>query len=442
MPARPLLWALAEALALAALAPPLLFPGGWRTLALLGVPLWWLVRRIVRGHFVTRTPLDWPVLILLIQVLVSMWATADVAWSLPKISGLILGIATFYAVVEVGGTGEGDSGLAAAASGLVIGGVGLAFVGALGTRWPGRLAALEFVTARLPIAIRGLPGADSGFNIHELGGALLWCVPPIIFLFGWSLSRRCRLAGRWRIPLVLGLGAASFATAGILVLTQSRGSWIGLAAGLGVTLLTQGRRGLILGLLLVAVCVGALGFIGPQQASEWIFGAGGADFVAVAASLEGRMEIWSRALYGIADFPFTGMGMNMFRRVVPILYPLFRGSPDQDIAHAHNEYLQAALDLGIPGLIAFLAIYLSVGWMLVSVIRRTGQSVETLSTAPGADVGFHRALGVGLLGGLAAHAAYGLTDAVALGAKPAFIFWLLLGLASGLYARTSRGEQA
>ena len=54
----------------------------------------------------------------------------------------------------------------------------------------------------------------------------------------------------------------------------------------------------------------------------------------------------------------------------------------------------------------------------------------------------HRALGVGLLGGLAAHAAYGLTDAVALGAKPGFIFWLLLGLASALYARTTRGEEA
>jgi len=429
----------AEALALAALAPLLFFPSGWRALALLGIPTWWLIRRLVRGHVVTRTPLDWPVLLLLIQVLVSLWATADLAWSLPKISGLILGIATFYAAVEIARTGQGDKGVAVAASGLVIAGAGLAFVGALGTRWPGRIAALELVTARLPVAIRGLPGAEGGFNIHELGGALLWVVPPTLALWAWSVLGAKGLRPLTRMGVALALTVALGGTLGMLILTQSRGSWLGFAVGLWVMLLALGRGGMVVALLALVTVGAALGVLGPQHLGELAFGSQGARFASV--NLASRLEIWSRALYGIADFPFTGMGMNMFRRVVPVLYPLFTTSPDRDIAHAHNEYLQAALDLGIPGLIAFLAIYLSVGWMLVSVIRRTGQSVETLSTAPDADVGFHRALGVGLLGGLAAHAAYGLTDAVALGAKPGFIFWLLLGLASGLYARTVRSEQ-
>jgi len=72
--------------------------------------------------------------------------------------------------------------------------------------------------------------------------------------------------------------------------------------------------------------------------------------------LDGRVEIWSRAIYGIRDFSFTGMGLGTFRHIVPMVYPLFSVSPDLDVGHAHNELLQAGVDLGIPGLIAFIAL--------------------------------------------------------------------------------------
>ena len=46
-----------------------------------------------------------------------------------------------------------------------------------------------------------------------------------------------------------------------------------------------------------------------------------------------------------------------------------------------------------------------------------------------------RSLTLGLGGGLLAHLLYGLTDAVALGAKPGVLFWMLLGLIAGLYSQ-------
>ena len=55
-------------------------------------------------------------------------------------------------------------------------------------------------------------------------------------------------------------------------------------------------------------------------------------------SLDSRVEIWSRALYALQDFPFTGVGLGTFRRVVNLLYPLFLVPPDVDIAHAHNIF--------------------------------------------------------------------------------------------------------
>jgi putative inorganic carbon (HCO3(-)) transporter len=132
-------------------------------------------------------------------------------------------------------------------------------------------------------------------------------------------------------------------------------------------------------------------------------------------TLSDRVEIWSRAVYGIQDFSFTGMGLGTFRYVMPVLYPLFTVSPDVDLGHAHNEWLQAGVDLGLIGLIAFVTLQ---GLSLVlayQAFRRPLPVVIRWSMA-------------GVLAGLVAHNIFGLTDAVALGAKPGIFFWLLLAL--------------
>ena len=109
--------------------------------------------------------------------------------------------------------------------------------------------------------------------------------------------------------------------------------------------------------------VGLVAYIGPQQIVSKLMDANspGAGTTGSLRTLGGRAEIWSRALYVIEDFPLTGMGMNTFRRVMPVLYPTTPiGSNDaliEDVGHAHNHLLQAALDLGLPGLIAYLAIW-------------------------------------------------------------------------------------
>ena len=88
------------------------------------------------------------------------------------------------------------------------------------------------------------------------------------------------------------------------------------------------------------------------------------------------------------------------------------------MGHAHNELLQAALDLGLPGLVGFIALNFGAVGMLFRPIK-TG--------------GVWRLLAMGVFGGLLAHFLFGLTDAVAVGAKPGFLFWWLLAMAFGLY---------
>jgi putative inorganic carbon (HCO3(-)) transporter len=133
------------------------------------------------------------------------------------------------------------------------------------------------------------------------------------------------------------------------------------------------------------------------------------------ADLPDRVEIWSRAVYGIQDYAFTGLGLGTFRYVLPALYPLFTANPDVDLGHAHNEWLQAGVDLGLTGLVAFVALQ---GLSFALTYRAFRQPLPALI----------RWLMAGVLAGLVAHGIFGLTDAVALGAKPGVFFWLLLAL--------------
>ncbi|MER3513799.1 MAG: hypothetical protein C4310_04935, partial [Chloroflexota bacterium] len=72
---------------------------------------------------------------------------------------------------------------------------------------------------------------------------------------------------------------------------------------------------------------------------------------------EGRLELWSRALEAIADYPFTGIGMGTFDHVIPLRYPyVLLAGAELAVPHAHNLFLQVAVDLGLPGLIAFVAL--------------------------------------------------------------------------------------
>lgn len=137
-------------------------------------------------------------------------------------------------------------------------------------------------------------------------------------------------------------------------------------------------------------------------------------------NVSGRMELWSRALAGIQDFPVTGMGMNNFRRLMPRMYPTLDATPELDIAHAHNHLLQAALDLGVPGLIAYLAIWMVSLTLLWRVYRRAADAMA-------------RTIAGGLAAGLIAHFVFSLADVIPLGSKVGVLFWMTLALAASLH---------
>ena len=442
-------------------APFLLFPSPSRSLALFVVPGLWLLAWLAGREPLPRTPLNAALLLVFFMVLVSLWATYDIVYSLPKISGMVLGIGIFFAVAREAGRPRGQLLSLLAFLGI---GLGIAALGVIGTSWASsKITFLEPILARLPTLIQGLQGAETGLHPNEVAGALIWVLPLMITIsaalfflpryqhrpaFGAGKNEDARAQRKdwrekmrgWRLVGVTILClAATFFVAAVFLLSQSRGGYVGLALTLPVLILIalppRWRWYSLALLALLAIVLGILLASRGEAVRAWLTGSDLASDPALSLNtLEGRLEIWSRAIYGIQDFPFTGMGMNAFRKVVPVLYPLFLIGPDIDIGHAHNEFLQAALDLGIPGLIAFLALYIGAFWMLVDVWRATRHpplNTEHCEVPEGGSL-VTRFLALGLGGGLLAHLLYGLTDAVALGAKPEVLFWMLLGLIAGL----------
>jgi putative inorganic carbon (HCO3(-)) transporter len=420
-------------LLVAGVAPILLFPHtGLASLLLYFIIVlilqWW-----AWGEVFPLTPLNPAILLMAVMVGVSIFVTPDLVSSMGKITGVLLGILVFATVTRHSRTRAGwNSQLGL----FILASIILAGIGALGTNWmTSKHTGLNAVIAMLPTHLISLPGAENGFNVNELAGALLWVVPVIGLAIltllvnpRWFARRsgKGKLSRATLIAWIVWLGIAIIFCSGVLIITQSRDGYLAMAAAIPILFvaLAQGKtRYLLMALLIVAVVVAIviLSHVDTQVVFNQLFGtlpAKGTTFS--VTTMYGRIDIWNVAIQVIKDKPLTGIGMNAFRNAIHLLDPLFQ-NPARDVAHAHNEILQAALDLGIPGMVAFIALYAGTAGMLAKVINGRG--------AP-------RILAAGLLGGLLAHFLFGITDAVALGAKPAFLFWWLLALLCGLYLQS------
>src|SRR5690606_4655691 len=120
------------------------------------------------------------------------------------------------------------------------------------------------------------------------------------------------------------------------------------------------------------------------------------------------------------DMPYTGVGLNTFPLVMDRFYSGVALGPEP---HAHNLFLQIAVDLGLPGLVAWCGLFGGAGAALVQTYRAS------------ADPGVRRmALAAG--GGLLAFLVFGIIDTISPGAKPGLALWLVFGLAAHLWRMT------
>jgi putative inorganic carbon (hco3(-)) transporter len=386
----------------------LLFPRfSWPWVGAGVISLPWVCRRLVTGHFTVHTRLEIPISFLLVMACLGYLISLDPAISQARFWSLILGIACFYAFANLSASQQRVGSLVLFLGLLTI---GIAAISLAGTDWGEvRLFPLPWLYSRIPTLLRGLPASgvprtSDLFNPRWIGITMGMLVPVLLSLLFFGRDRKLRLF----------TGAAALFGMALLLLSQSIQGLVGLAAGVFFLLIWRSRWFLLLifiplGLAILGIAIFPLNF---QSLAAYLLSQNNPLGIAVVL----RLDIWSRALAMIRDLPYTGIGLNTFPILQSQFYPGFLLGLEP---HAHNLYLQTALDLGLPGLFAFI-------WMLVvwfSTLRRNYQLATRWE---------YRVLLVGLAAGIISYLAHGFLDAMMLGSKPGVAFWILLGIGASI----------
>lgn len=218
---------------------------------------------------------------------------------------------------------------------------------------------------------------DSGLTLQArssgtLGNANLlgsFAVAMLPVGAGFLLGRE-KLA-KLRIPLVL---LFALLCTGALIASKTRGSLIGLFAVAALVPLApfiwKNKRRLILVILLLFVLiVASISFMENRMEELTDTESGG--------TLQVRKLIWSGSLSIIAMNPFLGQGPGSFQ----ILFPQFRNPEyfnlgvSHNTLHAHCEYLEILVDIGIIGFL----LCITVAYFFIRTLHRKRKILEPLS---------------------------------------------------------------
>lgn len=228
------------------------------------------------------------------------------------------------------------------------------------------------------------------FYNPNLLAAFLVLLLPVAAAGSLALAdRSARLIGAALV--VVGYGA--------VVLTYSRGGIIAALAGLAVLVATRGQG--IVGLpgrrrQRLATSLLVVGAIGAVAACVLALGTAGGFGV--------RSDVWGAALRLVTTHPL-GVGLGRGGALLDAAIP-----GDEPFQHAHNLWLNWAVETGLPGLLAVLAMTVGVVLIVVRGVRAGSAAAATCGA------------------GLAGFAVLSLADHPANAQRIALVLWIVLGL--------------
>ncbi len=242
-------------------------------------------------------------------------------------------------------------------------------------------------------------------NPNVLGEYLVMMIPMVLAVMLISKSR----SGRLGSFLTLCLACAC------LVFTWSRGAWLGIILATLVFFLVYTRK-------TMALCLAALFLIPflPMVLPETIL----TRFTSIGdladSSTSYRVSIWQASVKIIEDNPLSGIGIGTgaFSKV----YPLYSLAGIETAPHSHNLFLQTAIEVGVPGLVA-----------LVAVIFTFAQgSFGFFKKCKGGNMQSGKLLSLGIFAGVMGVLLQGLTDYIWYNYRVYLMFWLVIGLAEAV----------
>lgn len=310
-----------------------------------------------------------------------------------------------FALTLVYITKKGTTGVARLVDFLVLAGVAVSLVGIYQFLFPARPAASsELIRATqvgCTVATEGVIRVCSVYTHPDNFGLFLGRIIPLAagLVIFTGQSWRLWLSGRrrWMYGLaLLPLGVA-------LVLSFSRGAWIGVAVALLAMLLAGSAWRLLLaygGVLLLGLV--ALPFIRVERITNL--------FNLETGSSGTRIYLWQSSLEMIKDHPFTGLGLDQFLYNYNPQYVHPLAWTERFTSHPHNLLLDFWLRLGVfgPFLLGFL-LFAFFKTALSARLRKT-TLVEEVTSVSKERATLRRALTLGLFGSMVDFLVHGLFD--------------------------------
>ena len=384
----------------------------------------WLASMFTSGFLENLSPMHPTILAFILLLPVNYLFSPSPQLTLVKIYGLILSFSLFFVIIRLVNFRRNIPLLVIALVALAL--LGAALLGLFATDFPDRgLGFIMRFGQMLPRISSVLPGAD--INKNTMGGALAF-FPPLLVSLLWDAGAYKRMLARYprlkKVPvslykplILIVLGLVLLA----LLLTQSRGAWLGTAVGIFAVLVWKDKR------FLIAIPVGiAFLFVVISRTGDGTLGG----FIAFLdqgqdSSIPSRLQIWAKVIHLIRGFPLTGIGLDALGQVYPVYFNSFLFPEySSTLFHAHNTLLSVALEMGLPALILYVALLTSFTLMA----KRAWKHARTIN----------RVLMMGLVCGMLAHQIFGIMDAYTMGKSLGVIMWIYYAIMSALFVH--RGQ--
>ncbi len=246
-------------------------------------------------------------------------------------------------------------------------------------------------------------------NPNVLGEYLLLII-PVAVAFMWFKK------GVWPKIAYAGITGVLLLC---LVLTMSRGCWVGLLIAMAIYITFVDGRYWLLGLIGLALLPSFI----PESILNRFLSIGNLN----DTSSSYRMFIWLGTVAMLKDYWIAGIGPG--RIAFNLVYPQY--AYQGIIApHAHNVYLQMTAETGIAGIACFLLI-------CIVFFRRIASAARALEKKSS-----DRIMGIALASGVAAFLVQGAFDYVFYNYRVFLMFWMVLALGIVLRDISCRKEQA
>ncbi len=339
----------------------------------------WLIDLFVNRRAAARTPFDSPLILFLLTAALAVWSAYDQETAWAKFWMIVTAVLLFYAFatwLKIM-TQHSSAQLEQLAWLLALFGTAVAIYFLATHDWdafPTKVASIEMIGRLLQ---RPLPTL-AGHHLHPnvVGGMLAALLP-----FGIVTAVIARRQ-KQRLILALGIITSLFMLIGLLF-SSSRGAWLAALAAFGLIcfwwLVGQlsrqqptKRRWHFLGLLLTGILLGiSLWLLHPDFAasfnSQLPLLLGGAN----------RLDLFRNSLVLLQDYPFIGAGLGSFMMLYSTYALLVHVGY---IIHAHNLFLDIAIEQSLIGLAAAIWMWAIFAWLLWREARR-GQIQPLLGAA-------------------------------------------------------------